>query len=545
MASSIEPVKFGEFFRKGKPKVVIPKVNTTGNIKPFDLVATELHSLMKAPYSITVDLIVAFLYYFAETMEETLTADWVSFGNVIGKSGDKVTPLSILQIEQKEGKPLPITAKTANEVSVNQAQGIFIATMFGYRLDQHLKNPKKNKYVSDLKHRASMVFAYQLQLSGATVFDGNLADCKRWIYNQNVKRLICAIDMFLCKFPANKNSQMRFVTQNSRSKEMTLLMDLSSLVFRQMQITFSQLYLYLWLPDLVDEVDRILDASEELDKQDSYVHYGMEFGASSKSPYSSQVNPNIHTWVHTIRVCLLDPRSQNARFFEGVNPDVIINAAYIGFALSHQAKFRLQIVGPDIDELDKYLHRVKMTDNYYRLKNLVKEFRLTKTATEDTDEFSLPETSLVLTQTKFKLETEVDGADRNEFNKMLDELELAYTFYKLKKLKLSKSIPESCPDSTQEAQEKSTSSRRITIKDLKFTEEELLKYSTKYVCGYNLCDYPNAWLALARLLKTDYLKEMRHFLCSRVKNLTNMRDKTMGSYLKTIWGHEQLFGSQK
>lgn len=96
----------------------------------------------------------------------------------------------------------------------------------------------------------------------------------------------------------------------------------------------------------------------EIDQQDSYVHYQIDFGLVNKSAYSSAVNPNVSVFLNTVGLIGGQKRSENAIACNGYSIDTFVNALILGMATYSSAEMELKFVkkGEEV-ETKEYLNR--------------------------------------------------------------------------------------------------------------------------------------------------------------------------------------------
>ncbi|CAH0730443.1 unnamed protein product, partial [Brenthis ino] len=110
---------------------------------------------------------------------------------------------------------------------------------------------------------------------------------------------------------------------------------------------------------MADEILRITRAGQETGNPYSYFPYQSDLGLVRRSPYSSNANPYLFTWIHIIGSILGHKRSQNARFiFDGRLADVGLNAVLVAWVYGYgymgrggEAEDEEDRAGHDEDEL--------------------------------------------------------------------------------------------------------------------------------------------------------------------------------------------------
>lgn len=102
-------------------------------------------------------------------------------------------------------------------------------------------------------------------------------------------------------------------------------------------ITIPRFSLWLWVTCLATEFCRIFKENNEIDQPGSYMPYFMELKLSTKSLYSTTMNPNIHYFIHWVGSASGQTRSKNARYLSTVQVESVTqNSIMFAYAFKNQ-----------------------------------------------------------------------------------------------------------------------------------------------------------------------------------------------------------------
>lgn len=169
-----------------------------------------------------------------------------------------------------------------------------------------------------------------------------LTHYKSWATDRWWNAFCAFVDMYMTKFPHHPIAEVKISTLSARFKDCTALQDLVYIT-RIMGVDLSELALWLWDPSVATDFMRILTPGEEIDVVDSYTPYMTELHMSSRSPYSTTINPHFHYWVHVVGCSMNSKRSQWARIVGSVNVGQITTlGAICGYAFTARTAAALQ-----------------------------------------------------------------------------------------------------------------------------------------------------------------------------------------------------------
>ncbi|QQP18750.1 putative nucleoprotein [Soybean thrips rhabdo-like virus 2] len=314
-----------------------------------------------------------FLYlYVKKHITAKLDKDWVSYGVTIGKSGDTVSPISLLAVEEKESVPDTPIGSVLDEKMYLERICMILAI---YRMESASKAPGT--------YRDTVVSRMEEVLKGHPFNVGSidlapLLIRTNWARNETYRKLVAAIDMFLVHFKDHHLAPLRVTTLTSRDKDcggMIALQDLSKIMGKSVGESLT----FVLDKRVSKEVLRIIKEGDESGKDESYFHYFKELGLSQKSPFSSSMNPVLYNFTYILGALLGQTRSCHARLF---STDGIINvmnvAAYVAYYLRGWAEASMvfhkkgaaekvsafkEVIGDDTDEKDSFFIMKKIYEN--------------------------------------------------------------------------------------------------------------------------------------------------------------------------------------
>ncbi|MFH4975801.1 hypothetical protein AB6A40_002510 [Gnathostoma spinigerum] len=325
---------------------------------------------------------VSFLFKQLQKIKATLDDDWTSFGITIGRKGETITPLSLINIT-----PDPQADPQGTLLSNLETDNALMAKcLMVYRLSQAPQN--QSSYIEDLMKRLTKLFrSFPYELSEPRGVKNPI----HWIHDINYCALVGVLDMFLSKFPCHEFEKLRGCTLVARYKDCVILPSINQTA-KALRIEPEVLPTYIFDQDVHDDLLRVNDQSDEqeMKKKDSYFPYMKELRLVSRSPYSASLNPNLFMWCHFIGTLVGKKRSINAKFINCDNPQMLlVEAAYITYYLlkSSLQIYCVRFVGTEAEReiLVKSLKNIEkpMTPSEifyqmefceYRLSDEIKEF---------------------------------------------------------------------------------------------------------------------------------------------------------------------------
>ncbi|AEI17641.1 nucleoprotein [Obodhiang virus] len=286
--------------------------------------------------------VVRYMELIMEGITDTLDDDWTSFGVKIGKKGEKITPLSLLNIMIEEDDL--IDGKRNNDVTKKDDKWIMLIITSYYRF-AFSQNPN---------HRSNLITKLNLQLrtflkDPPTIVD-NMGLFASLISNVNFNKLISALDMFLNRFKNNDWSFLRFGTIASRYKDCSALMSLSH-VCEVTGMKIEEFMDWIFVYSTGEDMIKLMREGNEIDDPLSYMPYTMSMGLSMKSPYSSINCPSIYSFIHMLGSLLGSERSRNARMVSENNiVNLKMNAGVVSYVKSHRASMIKAFISNEVKD---------------------------------------------------------------------------------------------------------------------------------------------------------------------------------------------------
>lgn len=286
--------------------------------------------------TLKIDEVKLFMYNALLEHPAVLTEDWSSFGISIGKKGASVTIDALFhraptQVEMNLSIMQGITAKDDLWIL------IYICSM--YRLLIIDRKDNRHNIVKIINERLGAN-------SAAKEADVNMSfKYESWLNDPAYIALLAIIDLYMVKFPKHVFAEVRIGTIVTRHRDCAGALDLLHIT-KVADMDLSHLARWIWQPELGDEFERLQTPLNEIDKYDSYMPYFMDLGLSSKSPYSTAVNPDFHYWVHAVCACINSPISKNVRVVGQVHTckhiELSKHACILGYALTTVSDAKLQ-----------------------------------------------------------------------------------------------------------------------------------------------------------------------------------------------------------
>lgn len=313
-------------------------------------VESDIDSLRKGVFAaltkeaaIPIQTVKSYLAYVGSIWKERLSGDWTSFGIEIGKNGDSVCPLDLVEVIPSDR---PLLNAGPDIVTAKEDVWMVLSLLTVGRLSAAVTYPEYGEKIRS--GATSLAIANGAPMSfklGAHGFSS-------WPLDPGYLKLTAVFDMFYAKFPRSKEAAVRFGTVVSRYKDCVILTSLSHLK-SMTGLNMGQLQHWIATAQMGDEFASIMKPGNEINKPDSYMPYLSDMGISPKSPYSATANSSLHMWAHIVALYLGSEKSKNARIpLESDLPNVQINAALLAFALRTRSGIVKQYRAIDEEEIE-------------------------------------------------------------------------------------------------------------------------------------------------------------------------------------------------
>lgn len=326
--------------KKTKPQLIVYKFTFSPavlrKIVHKHLLAGQLHP----------DIAVAFLKDAASTFEHVLRQRIASFGQVIGEDGDKITPLSIVEVTEKDwGGAVPESTIATEPPS----DAVLVASIaMAYRLAVAKSRGGTDAYLVTLRDRCKTMLSSP-PYSDQGLHVDNWHTNKNWANHRDLRAMMAAYDMFFYIASDHEFSGIRAGTLVCRGRDCAVLGDLQRAA-RAMGQAPCDIFYWCFALILYAELDIVGTEGQELGEEFSYYHYASDLGVSKRSPFSASMCPGLHLLCNSVAALLGMEDAQNTRFVNCEGPNsVLSNAAFVAYAFREGTGFG-PMVARTVDE---------------------------------------------------------------------------------------------------------------------------------------------------------------------------------------------------
>ncbi|AJR28375.1 nucleoprotein [Iriri virus] len=272
---------------------------------------------------IKLPIAIRYLQLALTKVKAPLDDDWESFGVHIGSKGDQIGPLDLLEV--KVIKSPKLQSKTSKASSEDDDHWIIFWLLSHYRIGRTQNAAYRDSLINRLNEVIKTISPEAVDINeGKGTTSG-------WVNNPSYCKIVGAVDMFFSRFKNEEFADLRMGTLPSRFKDCAALLSFSHVV-KVTNYEPEKILDWVFCGSIGSEAVRMLKPDQELDKPDSYMPYMMDLGLSSKSPYSSIMNPQFHAFAHIISALLKSDRSKNARISTEQNTaNVLANAEIVAY----------------------------------------------------------------------------------------------------------------------------------------------------------------------------------------------------------------------
>lgn len=275
---------------------------------------------------------IEFLVKYLGTMIWTLEADWNSCGILIAKKDDKVAPTVVYTMMPTAVSEKKLTDTDREPVDAKHDPALVIALLFPLRVDA--THPA---LLAELMKRVIKEFTKHAPEG----FDELTWDNSAWSNNESLKKAACAFDIFFSKVKTDKRTSIRIVTLQTKGRANATINSMASLM-KPLDLEYKDLISWMWVPSLQTEFAVLaVKPATEFAVPDSYIHYIVNMGIVTKSPYSVSSLPDIYSLLHICGVTQGLPRSKNSMVPpSGINDIIVWIGVVMAYALSGGGGYR-------------------------------------------------------------------------------------------------------------------------------------------------------------------------------------------------------------
>ncbi|VBB35441.1 unnamed protein product, partial [Acanthocheilonema viteae] len=232
------------------------------NPEGFELARSILSG--NIPPTTESELATAYIAKVMESVTGTVEEDWKSYSVVIGYKGEKITPLSLLDVKKVEGEikgQRVDTMEQVNELAV-AAKALMVYRMAHAPVNQ-------TGYKTELGRRLGEVFMMPPFNLEATA---GVMNVPHWIQDPNYCMLVAAVDMFFRKFTNHKLEKLRACTLGSFMKDCVMLTSLNQ-ASQALGLKPAILVQYIYSPQVADDVRRIIGGPPTEEKNEDFSYF--------------------------------------------------------------------------------------------------------------------------------------------------------------------------------------------------------------------------------------------------------------------------------
>lgn len=319
------------------------------------------------------DILIRYLYnWCCDRIQYDPPEPWISYGLDIGDHKHLVTIEDLFQVVKNRKTVMDLKDKKEN-ANEDEQDCLALALFCSYRY--HAAQP--GDYQSDLQKKFETMWNVHGSMKWSPM--SILANANKWVLHPEFRKVVAGFDMIVSEARNDKYFSFRIGTLTSRFFQCTALSSLHYL-WSLLGWDKERLVMYVWVPDVISEMARLLIPEEELGKRNSYLPYGAEMGLVSHSAYSSAMNPRFNVFCHMTGGYLLNSRSLNAFYSEeAINSSISNNALTLAYILTHCSEAKL----------------LGRTDDYTAdaIKDLNELEREAQSADDDSGKYAIPQTS--------------------------------------------------------------------------------------------------------------------------------------------------------
>ncbi|CAH17544.1 nucleocapsid protein [Isfahan virus] len=263
----------------------------------------------------------SYLYQVLKDTRDEAQSDWISFGVSLAVKGGIVSVFDTLMIEDYRGEAPD--GRKCDGRTIDDDKWLPMLILGLYRVSRATQEDYKKSLLQKLYAQCKLRSpqAEELVEDAAEFYEV-------WSNDSNFLKLVAAIDMFFHKFKNHADAGLRWGTIVSRFKDCAALATLSH-VQKVTGLSIKEVFTWVLNKSVEDELCRMMKERQEVDKADSYMPYLIDFGISTKSPYSSVKNPCFHFWGQLTALLVHSHRAKNARVPEDIPYNELTTAAWL------------------------------------------------------------------------------------------------------------------------------------------------------------------------------------------------------------------------
>nr|ALW95400.1 nucleoprotein [Lyssavirus rabies] len=332
-----------------KPSITLGK--TPDLNKAYKSVLSGMNAAKLDPDDVCSYLAAAMQFF-----EGTCPEDWVSYGILIARKGDKITPDSLVDIRRTdvEGNwALTGGMELTRDPTVSEHASLVGLLLSLYRLSK-ISGQNTGNYKTNIADRIEQIFetAPFIKIVEHHTLMTTHKMCANWSTIPNFRFLAGTYDMFFSRVE-HLYSAIRVGTVVTAYEDCSGLVSFTGFI-KQINLTAREAILYFFHKNFEEEIKRMFEPGQETAVPHSYFIHFRSLGLSGKSPYSSNAVGHVFNLIHFVGCYMGQVRSLNATVIAACAPhEMSVLGGYLGEEFFGKGTFERRFFR-DEKELQEY-----------------------------------------------------------------------------------------------------------------------------------------------------------------------------------------------
>nr|ABG75540.1 nucleoprotein [Lyssavirus rabies] len=302
------------------------------------------------------DDVCSYLAAAMQFFEGTCPEDWTSYGIVIARKGDKITPGSLVEIKRTdvEGNwALTGGMELTRDPTVPEHASLVGLLLSLYRLSK-ISGQNTGNYKTNIADRIEQIFetAPFVKIVEHHTLMTTHKMCANWSTIPNFRFLAGTYDMFFSRIE-HLYSAIRVGTVVTAYEDCSGLVSFTGFI-KQINLTAREAILYFFHKNFEEEIRRMFEPGQETAVPHSYFIHFRSLGLSGKSPYSSNAVGHVFNLIHFVGCYTGQVRSLNATVIAACAPhEMSVLGGYLGEEFFGKGTFERRFFR-DEKELQEY-----------------------------------------------------------------------------------------------------------------------------------------------------------------------------------------------
>nr|WAB53240.1 nucleoprotein [Lyssavirus rabies] len=303
------------------------------------------------------DDVCSYLAAAMQFFEGTCPEDWTSYGILIARKGDKITPDSLVEIKRTgvEGNwALTGGMELTRDPTVSEHASLVGLLLSLYRLSK-ISGQNTGNYKTNIADRIEQIFetAPFVKIVEHHTLMTTHKMCANWSTIPNFRFLAGTYDMFFSRIE-HLYSAIRVGTVVTAYEDCSGLVSFTGFI-KQINLTAREAILYFFHKNFEEEIRRMFEPGQETSCSSLLFHsLPFSLGLSGKSPYSSNAVGHVFNLIHFVGCYMGQVRSLNATVIAACAPhEMSVLGGYLGEEFFGKGTFERRFFR-DEKELQEY-----------------------------------------------------------------------------------------------------------------------------------------------------------------------------------------------